>query len=309
MSAEQNKGQNNGPGKALGKALGNAPDKALDGGPDAAAAGEYPVILTIAGTDSGGGAGVQADLKTITVLRGYGACVMAALTAQNGAGVLGIHEVPVDFMLLQLKAVRQGFGVRAAKTGMLFSAAIVEALADALRDKDFPLVVDPVCISQTGHRLLREDAEQALRDKLLPVADLLTPNKPEAEALSGIAIDGPASTHRAMDKLHRAGARAVLLKGGHFADFEGRESMTDWLYIAGEEPLALPHRRIETVNTHGTGCTLSAAIATYIGHGLSLAQAVDKAQDYLTRALANSFSPGIGAGPPNFLGGVKELWV
>ncbi|MDL2290968.1 bifunctional hydroxymethylpyrimidine kinase/phosphomethylpyrimidine kinase [Desulfovibrio sp. OttesenSCG-928-F20] len=271
--------------------------------PEHSQASAYPVIMTIAGTDSGGGAGVQADLKTITVLGAYGASVLAALTAQNGAGVLGIHEVPVDFMLLQLKAVREGFPVRAAKTGMLASSDIIEALAEALVDKNFPLVVDPVCVSQSGHRLLKQDAEAAMRDHMLPLADLLTPNRPEAALLAGIPVVSEKDVPKAAEKLFKLGAGAVLLKGGHFSDFEGKNTMVDWLCLPGKQPKAMPHPRVETVNNHGTGCTLSAAIATYLGMGCELEKAVAQAQAYLSRALATSFSPGIGAGPPNFLGG------
>jgi phosphomethylpyrimidine kinase len=272
-------------------------------------AGEHsspPVILTIAGTDSGGGAGVQADLKTMTVLGAFGTSAIAALTAQNGAGVLGIHEVPVEFLLLQLEAVRKGFPVRAAKTGMLASAPLIEALADALADKDFPLVVDPVCVSQSGHRLLKESAEQAMRGRMLPLADLLTPNRLEAELLAGMPIKSSLDVARAMDRLFELGAFAVLLKGGHFEEYEGRGEMTDWLCERGGAPIPLSHPRVETGNNHGTGCTLSSAIATYIGFGLPLREAVERAQHFLTRALASSFCPGIGAGPPNFLGGVGD---
>lgn len=265
-----------------------------------------PVILTIAGTDSGGGAGVQADIKTMTVLGGFGTSVIAALTAQNGAGVLGIHEVPIDFLLLQLKAVREGFPVKAAKTGMLASPQVIEALADALADKDFPLVVDPVCVSQSGYRLLREDAEEALRTIMVPMADLLTPNRPEAELITGVSIRNARDVNGAMERLHRLGASAVLLKGGHFAEYESMGEMVDWLGLPGEEAIPLAHARVETGNNHGTGCTLSAAIATCLGLGLSLHDAVKKAQEFLTRALATSFCPGIGAGPPNFMGGIGK---
>lgn len=264
-------------------------------------AGRFPVVLTMAGSDSGGGAGVQADLKTITVLGGFGTVVHAALTAQNGAEVLGIHEVPVDFVLLQLQAVRKGFPVKAAKTGMLASAPIITALANALCDKEFPLVVDPVCVSQSGFRLLRQDAEDAMRNLMLPLSDLLTPNKPEAELLAGVPIADAADAREAAARLHALGARAVLLKGGHFEG--GGDSMLDWLYVPGEEARPLAHARIHTSNNHGTGCTLSAAIATLLAKGETLTDAVIGAQAYLTRALATSFNPGIGAGPPNFLEG------
>jgi hydroxymethylpyrimidine/phosphomethylpyrimidine kinase len=263
----------------------------------------HPVVLTIAGSDSGGGAGVQADLKTITVLGGFGTSVITALTAQHGAGVLGIHSTPADFVLLQLRAVREGFPVRAAKTGMLSEPAIIDALADALADKDFPLVVDPVCVSQSGHRLLREDAEAILRERMLPLADLVTPNRPEAELLTGMPIDGPEGVRRAMRRLFELGAKAVLIKGGHFSQFEGGRQIVDWLGLPGREPTPLAHDRVETSNNHGTGCTLSAALATFLGQGLPLSEAVVKAQSFLSRALQSSFCPGLGAGPPNFLGG------
>lgn len=262
-----------------------------------------PVVVSIAGTDSGGGAGIQADCKTMTALGAFATSVIAALTAQNGAGVLGIHEVPVDFVLLQLQAVRQGFPVKAAKTGMLSSVPIINALADALRDRDFPLVVDPVCVSQSGFRLLRQDAEDAMRTRMIPLAALLTPNKPEAELLSGVSIRTQGDVVKAASKLHAMGAKAVLIKGGHFEDQADQENMVDWLSISGQGCLPLSHPRVETGNNHGTGCTLSSAIATYLAFGLPLREAVVKAQAYLTRALASSFNPGIGAGPPNFIGG------
>ena len=286
-----------GPGIA---AWASASPAQADGAADARAK-EYPVVLTVAGADSGGGAGVQADIKTITVLGGFATVAHAALTAQNGAGVLGIHEVPIDFLLLQIKAVREGFPIRAAKTGMLSSAPIIEALAGELADREFPLVVDPVCVSQSGFRLLREEAEEAVRRLMLPLADLLTPNRPEAELLAGMPIADLADAKKALARLHELGAGAVLLKGGHFES--GGESMTDWLSLPGEEPLALSHPRVETGNNHGTGCTLSAAIATFLAKGHTLRDAVTGAQEYLTRALAKSFNPGIGAGPPNFLEG------
>lgn len=264
-----------------------------------------PVILTIAGTDSGGGAGVQADIKTMTVLGGFATSVIAALTAQNGAGVLGIHEVPPDFVLLQLQAVREGFPVKAAKTGMLASAPIINALADALRDKNFPLVVDPVCVSQSGHRLLREDAEAAMRERMLPLADVLTPNKPEAELLAGMPIACEEDVRIAAGRLHDMGAKAVLLKGGHF-EGGSADAVVDWLSLPGDKPKPLAHARVETPNNHGTGCTLAAALATFLGRGFLLEEAVRRSQEFLSRALATSFCPGIGAGPPNFMGGIGQ---
>jgi hydroxymethylpyrimidine/phosphomethylpyrimidine kinase len=255
--------------------------------------------MTVAGSDSGGGAGIQGDLKTIMALGGYGVSVITALTAQNGATVNGIHEIPGDFVSQQLETVREGFPVKAAKTGMLFSAAIVEAVAGALRRRDFPLVVDPVCVSQSGCPLLRDDALDAMRSLLLPLADVLTPNKPEAELLSGERIRDSTQLEPALERLHAMGAKAVLLKGGHFTEFEGRESLVDWLSLPGEPPLPLSHNRVSTPNTHGTGCALSAALATGLAFNLNARQAVILAQNFLSRALEASYAPGIGAGPPN----------
>ena len=218
-----------------------------------------PNILTIAGSDSGGGAGIQADLKTIMALDGYGMSVITALTAQNGLGVTGIHAPEPEFVVLQLRAVLDGFPVHAAKTGMLFSAGIINALADALRDRSFPLVVDPVSVSQSGSRLLREDAVEALKERMIPGCDLLTPNRPEAEMLTGMTISCADDAAAAGEALIRMGAKAVLIKGGHM---ESSIVVTDCLCQAGQAPKFLPQPKVETNNNHGTGCTLSAAIAT-----------------------------------------------
>lgn len=259
-----------------------------------------PSILTIAGSDSGGGAGIQADLKTIAMLGGYGMSVITALTAQNSMGVTGIEAPPAEFAALQLSTVLEDFEVVAAKTGMLFSAPIIEALADVLAGKNFPLVVDPVCVSQSGHRLLQEDAVQALRQRMLPLADLLTPNRPEAELLAGMEITGEGDLRTAADTLHDMGAGAVLIKGGHFDESElGQGRMADWLFVPGREPQVLEQERVKTDNTHGTGCTLSAAIATGLGHGLAMDQAISMAQAYLNLGLRTGFAPGKGCGPIN----------
>lgn len=270
-----------------------------------------PTILTIAGSDSGGGAGIQADLKTMTVLGGFGISVITALTAQNGAGVRGIHAPDPDFVLLQLRTVLEGFPVAAAKTGMLFSAPIIEATAKGLAGKTFPLVVDPVAVSQSGHRLLEDSALHALVRHILPIADLLTPNRPEAETLTGVSITELASLAQAGRALLDMGAKAVLIKGGHFEQEEsvggGAMSLTDWLCLPGAAPVAFTHPRVATPNNHGTGCTLSAAIATFLGQGVSLADAISLAQRFLGEALAASFTPGIGAGPPNVAAGADAL--
>lgn len=263
----------------------------------------HPVILTIATTDSGGGAGIQADLKTMTVLGAFGTSVAVALTAQNGAEVLGIHGLDSDFVRLQYEAVKRGFPVKAAKLGMLYSAELIETVADLLKDKEFPLVVDPVCVSESGYKLLQDDAVEVLKEKIIPLADLFTPNRPEAELLASMEIKNSKDAHVAGQKMLAMGAKAVLVKGGHFEEDEG-DIITDWLALPGKDIIGLPHARIYTENKHGTGCTLSAAIASYLGFGFSLEEAIIKAQDFLVKALASSYPVGKGPGAPNFLGGI-----
>ena len=267
------------------------------------------VIMTIAGSDSGGGAGIQADIKTMTVLGSFGISAIAALTAQNGAEVRGIFPADPTFMRVQLQALLDGFPVAAAKTGMLFSVPLIETIADCLEGKTFPLVVDPVAVSQSGHKLLQEEAVSALIQRIVPLADLLTPNAPEAEALTGLPLRSTSDIVAVSDALMQLGAKAVLLKGGHFSpeDMPEDDSMTDWLCLSGKPPKALRHEKIQTSNNHGTGCTLSAAIATFLGQGNPLEASVVLAQKYLTAALANSFTPGIGCGPPNFVAGARAL--
>lgn len=259
-----------------------------------------PCILTIAGSDSGGGAGIQADLKTMAMLGTFGMSVVTALTAQNSVEVRAIHAPPPQFVAEQLETVLDDFPVAAAKTGMLFSAGIVAAVAGVLRPrKEFPLVVDPVCVSQTGHALLQADAVEALRRDMLPLADLVTPNRPEAELLSGLPLAGEADVARVGARLLDLGARAVLLKGGHMP--AGGDMIVDFLCLPGREPEALPMPRLDTLHTHGTGCTLSAAIAAHLGRGLDLAAAVRQARAYLQEALRTGYGLGKGYGPPNHL--------
>lgn len=263
-----------------------------------------PCVLTIAGSDSGGGAGIQADLKTFMAHRCYGASVITALTAQNTLGVAGIHAPDPDFVALQLRTVLDDIPVRSAKTGMLFSAPIVTAVAGELAGKDFPLVVDPVSVSQTGHALLKDDAVRAIAERMLPLADLATPNRPEAELLTGIAITDRESLFAAIERLLGFGPKAVLVKGGHMAEEGGM--LTDWLALSGQDPVALPVRRLDTPHTHGTGCTLSAAIAARLALGDDILAAVKGAQAFLNRALASGFAVGRGASPPNHLADFAE---
>lgn len=262
-----------------------------------------PCVLTVAGSDSGGGAGIQADLKTFMMQGCYGMSVITALTAQNTRGVSAIEAPTPGFVAEQLRMVRTDFPIRAAKTGMLYSAAIIEAVAEGLADKDFPLVVDPVSVAQSGGRLLLSEAVAALTDRILPLADLLTPNLPEAALLSGVTIAGPGDVGAAMDRLLALGPRAVLLKGGHFpaAGQKDPSMVTDWLATADGGIVELVHARVDTRNTHGTGCTLSAAIAAHLALGKPLLQAVEAGRAYLHRALATAWDLGGGDGPVNHL--------
>lgn len=255
-----------------------------------------PNILTVAGSDSGGGAGIQADIKTIMALGGYGLSVITALTAQNGLKVAGIAAPEPEFVALQLTTVLDGFKVAAAKTGMLYSAAIIRAIAPILRSRDYPLVVDPVSVSQSGDPLLAADAADALKKEIIPDCDLLTPNLPEAEMLSGVKINGAEGAAEAAEKLLALGAKAVLIKGGHM---EGAVLVTDYLCLPGREPKEMSQPRVDTRNNHGTGCTLSAAIARELGGGIPLEVAVSRAQRYINMALMKSYSPGKGSGPVN----------
>lgn len=273
-----------------------------------------PNILTIAGSDSGGGAGIQADLKTIMANGGYGMSVITALTAQNGLGVNGIHAPDADFVALQLRTVLDGFAVAAIKTGMLFSADIIMTVGAMLREQVLahvpnvplvplvPLVVDPVSVSQTGSPLLRKDAVAALIEHIVPLADLLTPNRPEAELLAQMQIETEDDIAAAAQRLLALGAKAVLIKGGHFSH---SILVTDWLCLPNEPPLALRQAHVDTPHTHGTGCTLSAAIATFLGLGLPLRVAVSRAQEYLNMTLRKAYAPGKGCGPVNHAAGLR----
>lgn len=254
-----------------------------------------PTVLTIAGSDSGGGAGIQADLKTISMLGGFGCSVITALTAQNTTAVTGIHPVPPEFVDLQLRAVLSDLTVRAAKTGMLFSGEIIRAVAAVLSKRDFPLVVDPVCVAQSGARLLEESAVTEMVRHLFPITDLLTPNIPEAELFTGLTLKSAHDICEAAERLLAMGPKAVLIKGGHMDS----PASTDWYATPGQKPLPLMQSRVDTKNLHGTGCTLSAAIAAHLGLGNDMLASVRKSQLYLHSALRASYSVGRGGGSPN----------
>ena len=247
-------------------------------------------VLIIAGSDSGGGAGIQADIKTVTALGGYAATAVTAITVQNTLGVTGVHAIPTEVVEAQARAVLDDIGADALKTGMLGDAAMVRAVARVLDSAHgVPAVVDPVMVAKGGASLLAGEAVQAVRDLMIPRAALLTPNAPEAAALTGLAVETTDDLRRAAEALLKAGARAVLMKGGHIAG----ERVVDLLITPGSET-TFEGERIETRHTHGTGCTLASACATGLAQGLTLTEAVARAWDYVHEAMLRA--PGFGAG-------------
>jgi len=254
------------------------------------------IALTIAGSDSGGGAGIQADLKTFTVFGVYGMSVLTSITAQNTQGVLGIHDLPPQFVALQLEAVLRDLGADAAKTGMLSNAEIIEEVCTKIRKHRLNnLVVDPVMLAKSGHPLLREDAQDALRKELIPLAMVITPNLTEAEVLAEQKIDDPHAMRRAAKAIFALGPKNVLIKGGHLPG-----SALDILYD-GKSYTEFKSQRIKTQHTHGTGCTFSAAIAACLARGLSVTDSVAAAKEYVTRAIRESLPLGHGYGPLNHM--------
>jgi hydroxymethylpyrimidine/phosphomethylpyrimidine kinase len=258
---------------------------------------KYHRVLTIAGSDSGGGAGIQADLKTIGANGCYGMSVITALTAQNTVGVSGIHGVPIDFVRLQMEAVLSDIGTDAVKIGMLFSPELIITVAEQLKKFNVTnIVLDPVMIATSGDKLLQDDAIDALKNQLIPMATIITPNLPEASVLLGHEITSPAMVPEAARELCRLGCTNVLIKGGHH---EGQAS-DDCLFLGeAEELIQLPAKRIKTRNTHGTGCTLSSAIASAIARGYDVVEAVRRAKEYITGAIDSGadYSIGKGHGP------------
>lgn len=254
-----------------------------------------PRVLTIAGSDSGGGAGIQADLKTFTVLGVYGMTAITALTAQNTCGVSGIHAVPPEFVGQQIDAVATDIGVDAVKTGMLANAAIVGAVANAVRRHGVgTLVVDPVMVAESGAALLDGEARAVLLDELVPLATIVTPNIHEASALTGIEISSVTDLVEAARALIARGARACLVKGGHLHGDTAVDVFAD-----GCEVRELVGERIPSRLTHGTGCQLSAAIAAFLAHGLTLGRAVERAKEFIEAAIRGGLAIGHGAGPAN----------
>jgi hydroxymethylpyrimidine/phosphomethylpyrimidine kinase len=247
-------------------------------------------VLVIAGSDSGGGAGIQADIKTITAFGAYAATAITALTAQNTLGVHGVHLVPAEFVAQQITVVLDDIGADVVKTGMLGDAAAIEVVCDTLvHGERVPVVVDPVMVATSGARLLAPGALEMLKRRLLPLASVITPNLPEAEALAGMTIPDVAAMHHAAAAMLTLGVPAVLLKGGHLPG----EQVVDLLAtIDGVEEFAAP--RIATRHTHGTGCTLASGIAAGLAQGLRLRDAVVRARAFVRAAIAAA--PGLGAG-------------
>ena len=247
-------------------------------------------VLIIAGSDSGGGAGLQADIKAVTMLGGHAATAVTAITVQNTLGVHGVHPLPLDLIEAQARAVLDDIGTDAIKTGMLGSVEVVERVAAILDSAEVPVVVDPVMVAKGGQALLEDRAIAAVKALMVPRAALLTPNAPEAEALTGIVVTDLDGQRRAGEMLLRLGARAVMMKGGHVGN---GASVIDLLLTSDGETL-LEGPRIETRHTHGTGCTLASACAAGLAQGLSLEIAVANAWAYVAEAIRRA--PGLGGG-------------
>jgi hydroxymethylpyrimidine/phosphomethylpyrimidine kinase len=252
-----------------------------------------PRALTVAGSDSGGGAGIQADLKTFAVLGVWGMSAITSVTVQNTEGVAGVSDVPAQIVAAQIRAVATDIGVDAAKTGMLSSAPIIEAAAEALEETGVSnLVVDPVFASKHGHPLLQEDAVDALKKLIIPLAALVTPNLAEASGLAGFEVTSRAGMERAATAILQLGAGAVLVKGGHLdeplaADLFADRDHVEWL----------ESERLDTADTHGTGCVLSAAITANLARGAVLEEAIRAGKAFVTEAIRHSLSLGHGIGP------------
>lgn len=249
-------------------------------------------VLTIAGSDSCGGAGIQADLKTFSALGTYGMSVITAVTAQNTQGVLDVQDITPDIVEKQIEAIFDDINVDAVKIGMVSNSNTIKTIAKNLRKYNVKnIVLDPVMISKSGYDLLKPEAKSALIDELIPLATIITPNIPEAEEISEIKINNIDDMKKAANKIYKMGPKFVLVKGGHLSD------TADDVLFDGKDIKILRGDRFKTKNTHGTGCTLSSAIASYIALGYSVYDAVKLAKDYITTAIKHSFSIGKGHGP------------
>jgi len=253
--------------------------------------------LTIAGSDSGGGAGLQADLKTFAALGVYGMSAITSITAQNTVGVQGVFDLPPEFVGLQIDSVVTDIGVDAVKTGMLSNAGIIEVVAAKVKEHALPhLVVDPVMIAKSGDLLLQPEARDALIELLLPLAEVLTPNLHEAQVLTGLSIEGLEDMRRAAETIRALGPRYVVVKGGHL---EAEPGTARDLFFGGQQFVVLRGERFTTPHTHGTGCTFASAIAAGLARGLSVEKAAREAKAYITEAIRHALPLGHGHGPTN----------
>lgn len=260
---------------------------------------KLPLTLTIAGSDSGGGAGIQADLKTFSALGVFGMSVITALTAQNTQGVQGIYEIPPSFVASQIDSIFQDMGAHAVKTGMLSNSEVIEVVASKMKEYEVKnLVVDPVIVAKSGDRLLRKEAEETLIKRLLPIALVVTPNLSEAGVLAEMEVISKENMKKAASLIHMRGVLFVVVKGGHL----GGEESIDLLYD-GADYLEFMAPKIPTSNTHGTGCTFASAIAAFLARGEEVREAVRKAKNYLTLTLEKSkdLRIGRGVGPMNHM--------
>lgn len=269
------------------------------------------VVLRLARSDSGGGAGIQADLKTFQELKTFGTSVITALTAQNTCGVQGIYPTTPEFVAQQMTSVFQDFNVKALKTGMLFSTEIIETVARILQQQTAHIIVDPVMIAKGGAALLQDDAVHALNTKLLPLATVLTPNIPEAEVISGVKIRNEQDIFNAAKRILQLGVKCVVMKGGHF---EEADTATDTVFFENGSSFSMETKRINTKHTHGTGCTFSSAITAFLGRGFTLHESIVEAKKFVQLAIEHPLNIGHGHGPTNHfayqeLRGIYEVMV
>lgn len=253
------------------------------------------IACTIAGSDSGGGAGIQADIKTFQELGVFGTSVITALTAQSTTGVYGVEAVTPAFVAQQLTVLLDDFNIRAMKTGMLANADVIAALEPLLARVEMPLIVDPVMVAKGGQSLLQHDAVEAFKAMVLPHATICTPNIPEAEVLTGMKIESASHIERAAVKLLSYGIETVIIKGGHL----NGDMATDTVYSRHEEPFVVEAARANTTQTHGTGCTFSAAITACIAKGIGVKQAITEAKQFIDAAIKHPLHIGHGFGPTN----------
>ena len=263
-------------------------------------------VLICAGSDSGGGAGIQADIKTVTALGCFAATAITALTSQNTKGVFNVLDIPTSFLRQQMTVVLEDIGADVIKTGMLHNAEVIRTISNTLESlgDSSSLVVDPVMVAKGGHSLLQASAVDALKSELIHKADVLTPNIPEAEVLAGIEITSVDDMRRAGECLLRMGARSVLIKGGHLTD----DTLTDILLTQSEEKF-YSSPRLKTVHTHGTGCTLASAVAAGIAQGLELQIATDRARKYVFEAIRSAPGLGAGHGPLNHAHTISKMAI